>query len=182
MLFTVLSGIGIGTALGYTLQRGGFCMNTAFRSIVFEKDHSILRSWLLALSINLIAVNLLYEFRIINISIAPFFWPAAIIGGLVFGIGMVLAGGCTSGSCYRMGKGMLGSAGAFAGFAAGAMMTNNGIFEPIKAALRRPQIDVYGNPPDLVNIFPFDPLLTRWVVISIIVIAVVLFLVKAPVQ
>ena len=120
MAFTVLSGLIIGIALGFALQKGGFCMHTAFRSIVFEKDHSVLRSWLLVLGINLIGVNLLYELRIINIMIAPFFWPAAIIGGLVFGGGMVMAGGCTSGTFYRVGKGMLGSFGALVGFSAGA--------------------------------------------------------------
>ena len=34
---------------------------------------------------------------------------ATVLGGLLFGFGMVLSGGCVSGSLYRMGEGYLGS-------------------------------------------------------------------------
>ena len=40
----------------------------------------------------------------------------------MFGIGMVLAGGCVSGTYYRAAKGMMGSWFALIGFAAGASM------------------------------------------------------------
>ena len=182
MLLTILSGLIIGIGFGFVLQKGGFCMNTAFRSIVFEKDRSIFRAWLLVLAINMVGVNLLYELRIINVTIAPFFWPAAIIGGVVFGVGMVLAGGCTSGTWYRFGKGMLGSLGALIGFAAGATMMSVGVFRPVMETLRKPVIDRYGAELTLVNIFPFDPLVTRWAIIGVLTLAILIYLLRGPKQ
>ena len=35
------------------------------------------------------------------------FWVGSLLGGLVFGVGMVLAGGCASGSLWRIGEGHL---------------------------------------------------------------------------
>lgn len=182
MAVTVLSGLIIGLALGFALQKGGFCMHTAFRSIVFEKDHSVLRSWLLVLGLNLIGVNLLYELRIINTMVAPFFWPAAIIGGLVFGGGMVMAGGCTSGTFYRTGKGMLGSFGALVGFSFGAAAMSSGALRPVTDALRRPVLDVYGEEPTLANILPIDPVAGRWIVVGVLVVAIGIYLLRAPKQ
>jgi uncharacterized membrane protein YedE/YeeE len=182
MAFTVVSGLVVGLVLGFALQKGGFCMHTAFRSIVFEKDHSVLRSWLLVLVINLVGVNLLYEFRIINIVVAPFFWPAAVLGGLVFGGGMVMAGGCTSGTFYRVGKGMLGSFGALVGFSAGAAAVSAGALRPVMTFLRTPVLDVYGEEPTLSNIFPIDPIVSRWIVIGVLSIFIGFYLLKAPRQ
>ena len=182
MAFTVLSGLIIGIALGFALQKGGFCMHTAFRSILFEKDHSVLRSWLLVLCINMIGVNLLYELRIINIMIAPFFWPAAIVGGLLFGVGMVMAGGCTSGTFYRVGKGMLGSFGALVGFSAGAAAVSAGALRPAMDFLRRPILDVYGEEPTLANILPMDPAISRWIVVGLLSVGLGFYLTKAPKQ
>ena len=37
----------------------------------------------------------------------PNFWLRGLIGGLIFGIGMVLAGGCAVGSIWRAGEGQV---------------------------------------------------------------------------
>ena len=58
-MVSVVSGLVVGFAGGFALQRGGFCMHSAFRSIVFEKDHSILRAWMLVLAMNIPALLLL---------------------------------------------------------------------------------------------------------------------------
>jgi uncharacterized membrane protein YedE/YeeE len=47
---------------------------------------------------------------------------AAFAGGVLFGIGMVLAGGCVVGTLYRMGAGSLLSLAAFAGLIAGSTL------------------------------------------------------------
>ena len=51
-----------------------------------------------------------------------FYAPSAanVIGGLLFGVGMVLAGGCVVGTLYRMGAGSLVSAVAFVGLIVGS--------------------------------------------------------------
>ena len=35
----------------------------------------------------------------------PSFWLGALLGGVLFGIGMVIAGGCGAGSLWRAGEG-----------------------------------------------------------------------------
>ena len=39
------------------------------------------------------------------LAIPATFWIGSLVGGLLFGIGMVFAGGCASGSLWRMGEG-----------------------------------------------------------------------------
>ncbi len=182
MFFDVTTGLLTGGALGFVLQQGGFCMHSAFRSIVFEKDHSIFRAWLLALAIDMVVVNLLYELRVINIQIAPFFWLAAAVGGLVFGVGMVMAGGCMSGTWYRAGKGMLGSAGALVGYAVGAVSASVGLLRPVLAVLRGPVVDSFGEDLTIAHALPFGPMLSRWIVIGVAVVAIAVFLARAPEQ
>ncbi len=182
MFLTAVLGLAVGLPLGYAFQRGGFCMNTAFRSILFERDLSLFRGYILILLINIVAVNLLYEFALINISIAPFFWPAVTIGGLIFGFGMVLAGGCTSGTWYRVGKGMMGSFVALIGFAIGAASMSTGILRPLMDTLRTPIIDIYGQEATLINIFPSNSPFVKWIIIALIVIGGAVWLLRAPKQ
>jgi hypothetical protein len=41
------------------------------------------------------------------IAVPTRFWLGSLVGGLIFGIGMVFAGGCASGSLWRIGEGHL---------------------------------------------------------------------------
>ena len=179
MILTVISGLAVGFALGFTLQRGSFCMNTAFRSIAYEKDHSVLRAYVLALLINMVVVQLLDYFAIITITRAPFFWPALIVGGFVFGLGMVFAGGCTSGTYYRCGEGMLGSLGALVGFAFAASLFSVGPLSRLTALLRAPIIDRYGEELTLYNLFSSAPV-AQWIVTALLVAIGVIWLARAP--
>jgi hypothetical protein len=62
---------------------------------------------ILALTIGLIISSLLFQKKIIDpyVAIPPAFWIGSLLGGLIFGIGMIFAGGCASGSLWRMGEG-----------------------------------------------------------------------------
>ena len=51
----------------------------------------------------------------------------ALVGGLLFGIGMTLAGGCGAGSIWRAGEGQLKLWIAIAGFALAASFTRLGL-------------------------------------------------------
>ena len=77
---SVISGLLVGFIGGFALQRGGFCMHSAFRSIAFEKDHSLLRAWMLVLAINIPALLILEQFGIIFPARAPFTPFAGLVG------------------------------------------------------------------------------------------------------
>jgi len=61
---------------------------------------------------------------------------ANIFGGFIFGIGMVVAGGCASGITYRFGEGMVGAMAAVIGFSISALATRAGILVPLSAPFK----------------------------------------------
>jgi hypothetical protein len=60
---------------------------------------------------------------------------ATLAGGLVFGVGMVLAGGCVVGTLYKMASGKLGSLIAFFGIISGSLIYAE--FHPLAESFRR---------------------------------------------
>ncbi|MFW6293535.1 MAG: YeeE/YedE family protein [Spirochaetota bacterium] len=185
-MVSIVSGLLVGFVGGFALQRGGFCMHSAFRSIVFEKDHSILRAWILILAINVPILLLLEQAGVIFPARAPFTPIAGLVGGLVFGVGMVLAGGCVSGTWYRASKGMTGSLVALLGFAAGGLMMTRGVFAPARALATDLELSIAGEEASLYNLpsalgdgfFPGFGL--RWIVALIVVVPLVVYLLRAP--
>ena len=186
LLTSIVSGLATGFVGGYALQRGGFCMHSAFRSIAFEKEHSILRTWLLILAINIPALLLLEQLGIVFPARAPFTVVAGLIGGLVFGGGMVLAGGCVSGTYYRAAKGMTGSLVALLGFAAGGLMVTGGVLQPVRAWATRHEVPIAGEEASLYNLpgaldsgfFPGFGF--RWIVAGALVLILGFFLIRSP--
>jgi uncharacterized membrane protein YedE/YeeE len=181
--------------LGYSLQRGGYCMNTAFRSLFLEKDKGLLRAWVLVLLINIIGVRLLTDLGVLRPAVAPIFWPAAVLGGFIFGMGMVLAGGCASGTYYRCGRGMIGSVAALIGFVVATTVVDVGALEPLQSYLRGPTIDTGSAPATLFGLVGLEgsasaadgsagsatqALVFRWLVLAVLAVPAVVWLLRAP--
>lgn len=133
---TMISGLIIGILFGFVLSRGRFCMNSAFRDIMVLKEYSLVKSVAIALATCMIGFGIMGLAGIITWAPKPFTLLGSIIGGLVFGMGMVLAAGCASGTTYRVGEGMMGSLVALIGLAIGAWATASGMLSPIKTALQ----------------------------------------------
>ncbi|RPI36629.1 MAG: YeeE/YedE family protein, partial [Nitrospiraceae bacterium] len=132
----IISGLLSGVIFGFILQRGRFCMNSAFRDTIFIKDFTYFHAYLLALTVMLIGSQALQDLDIIHMKAQSFFPLANIIGGYIFGLGIVLAGGCGSGITYRVGEGQLASWVAVFGFFLGIGATTNGILKPVYDLLR----------------------------------------------
>lgn len=142
MLKMALLGLPVGLLLGYSLQRGGFCMNSAFRQIAFERDSRLFKAYGIALLIQMAVLLLLGGVLEIDPAAPPVWWLAATVGGFVFGMGMVLARGCTSGNFYRLGEGLIGAYVVVGVFVLSILVTEVGLLAPLKRALRAPQLDV----------------------------------------
>jgi len=123
-------GLVVGFAFGFALSRGRFCMNSAFRDIIVLKDYAILKAVGVAILVSMIGFTIMAMAGVITLSPKPFFWGANMVGGYIFGIGMVLAGGCASGISYRAGEGMVGAMSAVLGLTLAALMTTMGAFKP----------------------------------------------------
>ncbi len=176
----LVGGLALGLLLGYSLQRGGYCMNTAFRSFFLEKDKSLVRAWVLVLLINIVGVRLFTDIGVLDPAVAPIFWPAAIVGGFIFGAGMVLAGGCASGTYYRCGRGMLGSVAALIGFVLGTAVIDGGALVAVQSALRAPTLDTGGAQATLFGVLGVESVLVRWIALAVAAVPTIVWLARAP--
>ena len=125
------TGLALGIVFGFALQRGRFCMNSAFRDIIVLKEYTLLKTVGLAILVQMVGFAIMTLTGIVTLNPKPLFWGANIVGGLIFGVGMVLAGGCASGVTYRVGEGMVGAMVAVAGFGLAGLMSAMGVLNPI---------------------------------------------------
>jgi len=150
----LLSGLIVGILFGFALQRGRFCMNSAIRDTILLNDTTLLKAVITAVLVGMVGFATMAAFGLIKISPTPFFWGANLVGGFIFGIGMVLAGGCASGITYRVGEGMVGALAALIGLAISATLTAMGFLKPIKDYLQSStKVMVGESNPTLANIF-----------------------------
>lgn len=150
----VLYGLLVGILFGFALQRGRFCMNSAIRDTILLKDTTLLKSVGAAILVGMVGFALMAMGGLIKISPTPFFWGANLVGGFIFGFGMVLAGGCASGITYRVGEGMVSALSALIGLSAAATWTAMGFLTPIKDSLQKGTKIMVGEAnPTMANIF-----------------------------
>ena len=128
MIFT---GILCGLLLGFVLQRGRFCIVGAYRDLFINKSSKMFLATFIVIAIQSIGVFAMVGTGMFSLQAGAFPWLGTMIGGIIFGIGMVLAGGCATGTWYRAGEGLIGSWIALFGYMLGAAMTKYGVLEPV---------------------------------------------------
>lgn len=109
MLQTIVSGIICGALLGFVMQRGRFCLTGGFRDMYIAKNNRMFYALLIAISVQSLGVFALIQSGLVQYDAGVFPWLGTVIGGFVFGIGIVYAGGCATGTWYRAGEGLIGS-------------------------------------------------------------------------
>lgn len=106
---TLIINLVLGICLGYILHRSRFCIAGAFRDYILFKDRSLLKALLVSLFISSVTFSLFQFVSWINGLPIPGHFHAigyyTVIGGILFGIGMVLAGGCACSIFIRLGEG-----------------------------------------------------------------------------
>jgi len=116
----------IGLGIGVTLLSAEFGFAFAFRQAAEFRDFSIFRAhflmFALALPLMVPAVAAGQVFGLPVTGFATPVGPAFVLGALLFGIGMQLAGGCASGTLYLLGGGNAKFAGTLVGFVAGSVL------------------------------------------------------------
>jgi len=101
----------IGVSFGTVLQRGRFCFTASMRDPYLTGSTTLTRAVLIAFALTTIgftAIKYGYFVKGLPIPGMGYVVPislATIIGGFLFGIGMVIAGGCASGTLMRIGEG-----------------------------------------------------------------------------
>lgn len=96
-----------GFLIGLIMHRGRFCFANAFREPFMTGDGKMMRGVLISLMVYVMgsAVIKWGYIQPPEAGVYHAFWLGSLIGGLVFGFGMILAGGCGSGTLWRVGEG-----------------------------------------------------------------------------
>jgi uncharacterized protein len=125
-------GFGLGIAFGATAQRTNFCTMGAISDIALMGDWNRFRAWLLAIAVAILGSQGLHLTGFVDLNqsvyLTPNFgWFGAIVGGLLFGFGMTMSGGCGSKTTVRLGAGNLKSLIVFLFLGIFAYMTMRGL-------------------------------------------------------
>ena len=123
----------LAVAFGAIAQRTQFCTMGAVADIVNFGDWSRMRMWALAVGVAMLAFNGMVAAGWVeagkSIYAGPkLIWLSNLVGGALFGFGMVLASGCGSKTLVRVGGGSLKGVVVFAVLALAAYATMRGLF------------------------------------------------------
>ena len=124
-LLIIVSSLLLGLVAGFVMHRSDFCVAGMFRDLFMFRDGYLLRVLLLLVAASMALFEL---FRLLGL-LAPYPFPllgpaslTSLMGGVVFGLGMVLAGGCVVGTLYKLGAGAVVSGAALVGLLAGSAL------------------------------------------------------------
>lgn len=114
-----------GVAFGVIFQRSRLCLVRAFREPFMTGDGEHTRAGALAVVVATLGFTILKfaDLKDKGDWVFPGAGLGSLLGGLVFGVGMVLAGGCGTGSIWRAGEGQVKLWAALLTFALGASLT-----------------------------------------------------------
>jgi uncharacterized protein len=124
----------IGLFMGLISQRSRFCIVKAFRDPFMTGESGGSTGVMAGLIVTLFGFTAIKYFGISIGDAAlrtremawvfPHFWGRALLGGLIFGLGMTIAGGCAVGTLWRVGEGQIKLWFAAVGFILGSPLSN----------------------------------------------------------
>src|SRR6185369_10684586 len=134
-----------GAAFGVIFQRSRFCLVRAFREPFMTGDGEHTRAAALAIVVSMLGFTILKftDLKDKNEWVFPAAGFGSLAGGLAFGVGMTLAGGCGAGSLWRAGEGQVKLWATVACFAVGASLARliavqTGLLQKLGAAIFLP--------------------------------------------
>ena len=170
MVQMILTGLFCGALLGFVMQRGRFCLTGGFRDMYIAKDNRMFYALLIAIAVQSVGVFTLIQLGVINFSAGSFPWLAVVIGSFIFGIGIVFAGGCATGTWYRAGEGLLGSWIALFGYMLMSAIMKSGPLVPVNKSLQSAQLSN--------NSIAETSGLSVWLLIAVFVLVVIGIVIK----
>lgn len=171
-------GFGLGLIFGATAQRTNFCTMGAISDIAVMGDWNRFRAWLLAIAVAILGSQGLQAMGLIELNrsvylTTNFGWFGSILGGLLFGFGMTMAGGCGSKTTVRLGAGNLKSLVVFIVLAVFSYMTMRGLIgaarmrveDVANVNLKAVGLAAQGVPDLLARLTPLGPAWARWLTV-----------------
>jgi hypothetical protein len=133
----VLTAIPIGFVFGFLLQKGDLCGASAFSEILLLKSGRKVWGLWVWIVVGMVGLGILELLGWAKLAPKSFVWINYLAGGLVFGAGSVLAGGCVSGSLFKTGVGHLSSMVALLGIALGVAAVEHGPLSALRLHCER---------------------------------------------
>ena len=140
--WVLAAGFCVCLAFGYVIQRSRFCTMGALSDWFNLDDTHRLQMWALALGLAMLGFQALSSLGWIDplqtiYATGPMPWLSALVGGVLFGLGMVFASGCGSKTLARVGGGSLKALVVMLVMGVSALATMRGI----TAVLRHQTVD-----------------------------------------
>ncbi len=133
----VLTAVPVGFLFGFFLQKGDLCGSSAFSEVLVMKDRrKLFGLWILIVTA-MLAFALLQMLGWVRLAPKPFLYLNYVVGGALFGTGMVLAGGCISGCLFKAATGNLNSIAGLLTIPAGVMAVEFGPLNPLQTYMNR---------------------------------------------
>jgi uncharacterized membrane protein YedE/YeeE len=127
----------VGFLFGFFLQKGDLCGSSAFSEVLLLKDRSKVFGLWMAILVSMVGITILDLLGLVQLNPKPMFWANYLIGGIIFGVGMVLAGGCVSGCLYKTGTGNINSMAGLVGIPIGIALVEHGPLNTVFLAMKK---------------------------------------------
>ncbi len=149
----LVGGLVLGLAVGVLIQARHFCIMGALADLVLFGSARRLRVWLLAIATAIAGTQLLAGSGLLPLAESGHLSPTLplgplVLGGLAFGFGMVLAGGCASRNLVRAAAGSLDALVVLLVMAVSAWAALVGLLAPAHRALREATSFTLGSSPE----------------------------------
>lgn len=173
-------GLVLGGLLGVVLQRSSFCARAALADAFDGKDKGRLRAFVLAMAVTLLGTQLLAGFGLVDLTGTPYLRAGVpllglLLGGALFGAGMMLAGGCPGRLIVRAAQGQGAALLTWLVFVLAIMASLEGVLAPVRELLTGPVVQLPAA--SLPGLFGGVP---AWAVTAGLLMLMVLFLFTAP--
>jgi uncharacterized protein len=181
----------LGGIFGATAQRTNFCTMGSISDLVFMGNWDRFRAWLLAIAIATLGTQLLTGMGFVDLGKSIYLtpnlgWAGAIVGGLFFGFGMTLGGGCGSKTLVRLGAGNLKSVVVALFLGIFAYMTLRGLIGLARLQLEASNLDLTRlglksqSIPGVLEATGVAASTAQWIVASGLIIGLLWFCFKCP--
>lgn len=148
-----LVGLPLGFLFGFFLHKGDLCGASAFSEVLLMRDRRKVWGLWVCIVASMAVFAAMDLAGWVTLTPKPMLWMSFLVGGLIFGAGTVLAGGCVSGCLYKGPAGNVNSIMALMGMPLGMALVEYGPLSGLnKAMLGHAFKNADGSPVTLVSL------------------------------
>lgn len=178
-IWLVGGGLAVGAVFAIMVQRFRFCLVAGISNLILIKDHRQANAFAVALLVGITGTQLLEMMDVVAIADSSYRnntldWFGATVGGLLFGIGATLAGGCAARTIVRTMEGSIHSLIVLMSFAIVAAIAQFGFLETPRIDLTHATSIELSTDAGLASILS----LPTWLVLAAVIIGLIIFIVK----